>query len=92
VRELDMQRALIAGRLAELDPTLALPTMLRFLGLAEGVSHRTADAKGEVEAVFDAAVDDVAAIAPWPCPTPAPWAISCWTCCCMAALAWVPAP
>jgi hypothetical protein len=63
VRELDMQRALIAGRLAELDVTLALPMILRFLGLAEGVSHRTADAKGEIEAVFDAAVNDVAAIA-----------------------------
>ncbi len=78
VRELDMQRALIAGRLAALDPTLALSTMLRFLALAEGVSHRTADAKGEVEAVFDAAVDDVAAIAPlaWPdpkAPNPRVW-------------------
>ena len=70
VRELDMQRALIAGRLTELDATLALPTMLRFLGLAEGVFHRTADAKGEVEAVFDAAVDDVAAIAPLALPDP----------------------
>ncbi|HWW27467.1 MAG TPA: hypothetical protein VNZ85_16405, partial [Caulobacter sp.] len=70
VRELDMQRALIVGRLAELDPTLALPMMLRFLGLAEGVSHRTADAKGEIEAVFDLAVDDVAAIAPLALPDP----------------------
>ena len=79
VRELDMQRGLIAGRLAALEPTLALPVMLRFLGLAEGVFHRTADAKGEVEAVFDLAVDDVAAIAPlaWPdprAPSPRLWA------------------
>ena len=63
VRELDMQRALIAGRLAGLDPNLALPTLLRFLALAEGVFHRTADAKGEIEAVFDLAVDDVATVA-----------------------------
>jgi hypothetical protein len=48
VRELDMQRALIAGRLAELDPTLALPIMLRFLGLAEGVfpPHRRRQGRG----------------------------------------------
>jgi hypothetical protein len=70
VRELDMQRALIAGRLAELDPILALPLMLRFIDLAEAVFSRTADAKGEIEAVFDAAVDDVAAIAPLALPDP----------------------
>jgi hypothetical protein len=63
VRELDMQRILIAGRLTQLDAALALPLMVRFLDLAEGVFHRTADAKGEVDAVFDVAVDDVAAIA-----------------------------
>ena len=70
VRELDMQRALIAGRLTELDPALALPMMLRFLDLAEGVFHRTADAKGEVDAVFDAAINDVATIAPLAMPDP----------------------
>jgi hypothetical protein len=63
VRELDMQRALIAGRLAEQDPGLALPMMLRFLALADGVFARTADAKGEIEAVFDAALEDLAGIA-----------------------------
>lgn len=78
VRELDMQRALIAGRLTELDPTLALPMMLRFLHLAEGVFGRTADAKGEIDAVFDVAIDDVAVIAPlaWPdpgAPSPRLW-------------------
>lgn len=70
VRELDMQRALIAGRLTALDPTLALPIMLRFLGTAEGVFHRTADAKGEIDAVFDAAIDDVATIAATALPDP----------------------
>jgi hypothetical protein len=70
VRELDMQRALIAGRLTGLDPALALPLMLRFIDLAEAVFNRTADAKGEVDAVFDAAVDDVAAIAPLALPDP----------------------
>jgi hypothetical protein len=64
VRELDMIRSLIAGRLAALDPTLALPVMIGFIDLAEGVFTRTQDAKGEVEAVFQAAVDDVGAIAP----------------------------
>lgn len=70
VRELDMLRGLIAGQLAALDPTLALPMMLGFVALAEGVSHRTADAKGEIEAVFDAAVEAVAAIAPLALPDP----------------------
>ncbi|MGR4865091.1 DUF6880 family protein [Caulobacter sp. LARHSG274] len=70
VRELDMQRALIAGRLTALDPALALPLMLRFIDLAEAVFSRTADAKGEVDAVFDAAVDDVAAIASLALPVP----------------------
>jgi len=64
VRELDMVRGLIAGRLTALDPALALPLMIGFVDLAEGVFSRTPDAKGEVEAVFQAAVDDVAAIAP----------------------------
>ena len=70
VRELDMQRVLIAGRLAELDASLALPTLLRFLGTAGGVFHRTADAKGEVDAVYDAAIDDVAVIAATALPDP----------------------
>jgi hypothetical protein len=70
VRELDMQRILIAGRLTELDPALALPMMLLFLGTAEGVFHRTADAKGEIDAVFDAAIDDVAVIAATAMPDP----------------------
>ncbi|EJL31516.1 hypothetical protein PMI01_02812 [Caulobacter sp. AP07] len=64
VRELDMIRVLIAGRLTALDPALALPLMIGFIDLAEGVFTRTQDAKGEVEAVFQAAVADVAAIAP----------------------------
>jgi hypothetical protein len=64
VRELDMLRGLIAGQLTALDPTMALPMMLGFLALAEPVFHRTSDAKGEIDAVFDAAIDDVAAIAP----------------------------
>lgn len=70
VRELDMQRALIVGRLAELDAALALPLLLRFLDLAEGVFMRTADAKGEIDAVFEAAVDDVATVAPLAMPDP----------------------
>ena len=70
VRELDMLRGLIVDRLTALDPTLALPMMLGFLALAEGVFHRTADAKGEIDAVFDAAIDDVAVIAATALPDP----------------------
>ncbi len=50
--------------------------------------HRTADAKGEVEAVFDAAVDDVAAIAPLALPDPAPWGTNCSISCCTGGRAW----
>ncbi|MBC7667950.1 MAG: hypothetical protein H7236_05700 [Gemmatimonadaceae bacterium] len=70
VRELDMVRAMIAGRLTELDAALALSMMLRFLDLADWVFQRTADAKGEVDAVFDLAVEDVASISAVAMPDP----------------------
>jgi hypothetical protein len=64
VRELDLSRRAIAGKLAELDPALALPLMIRLIDLHAGVFDRVNDAKGEIGAVFDQAVDDAGAIAP----------------------------
>jgi len=63
VRDLDVQRAAIAGKLTQLDPAVALPMIVRFVDLAEGVLERVNDSKGEIEAVFIAAVEDARAIA-----------------------------
>jgi hypothetical protein len=64
VRDLDLHRRAIAGRLAELDPTLALSLLVRFVGLQPGIMERANDAKGEIEAVLWAAVSDAAEVAP----------------------------
>ncbi|PHY12922.1 hypothetical protein CSW58_09375 [Caulobacter sp. B11] len=63
VRDLEVQRAAIAGKLTELDPSLALSMIVRFVDLAEGVLERVNDTKGEVEAVFSLAVEDARTIA-----------------------------
>ncbi|MDB5456675.1 MAG: hypothetical protein JWP92_2260, partial [Caulobacter sp.] len=64
VRDLNWQRTMIAGRLAELKPALALALLWRFLRLAEDVLARVDDGKGDVSAVFREAIDDIGAIAP----------------------------
>ena len=64
VRELDLTRRAIAGKLAELDPALALPLLVRLADLHGGVFDRANDAKGELAALFAQAVDDAAKIAP----------------------------
>jgi hypothetical protein len=62
VRDLDLHRGMIVGRLAALDPKLALAFLWRFLALADGVFRQVDDARGEVELVFRAAAADVGAI------------------------------
>lgn len=62
VRDLEVQRAMIAGPLAELDPRMALETLWRFLRLAEGIFRRTDDGRGEIAGVFEAAVADAGAL------------------------------
>lgn len=62
VRDLETQRAMIAGPLAEQDAKLALEAMWRFLRLADGIFRRTEDGRGEIEAVFRLAVADAGAI------------------------------
>ena len=62
VVDLDVQRRMIADRLAALDAGLALDRMLAFLDLAESLSHRASDPKGEIEAVFADAAQDLSGL------------------------------
>jgi hypothetical protein len=63
VREFRQLRAAIAGPMAELNPFVALELMWRMIALAEPVMDRIDDSKGEVEAVFQAAVADLGPLA-----------------------------
>jgi hypothetical protein len=63
VRDLDGQRTMITGRLAELDPRLALDFLWRFLGLSRRLMGQLTDRDGSVEAVFRQAVEELGAIA-----------------------------
>lgn len=64
VRDLDAHRQAVAGRLAELDPGLALDLIVRIVGLSASLSTRIKDTKGELAEVFSEAVTDAAEIAP----------------------------
>lgn len=64
VREMELSRRAIADRLAPLDAALALPLLIRLIALQPGVFDRVNDAKGEIAAMFDRAVNDIAQIAP----------------------------
>lgn len=59
VRDLDLQRAMILGPLAEQDPGLALEALWRLLRLAASVFPLIDDARGQVQQVFRAAVAEV---------------------------------
>lgn len=63
VRDLDLQRAMIADRLAATRPDLALDLMWRFLDLAEPVLDRVDDSNGSVGGVFRIARADLGVIA-----------------------------
>lgn len=63
VRDLSLQRAMITGKMAARKPALALEFLWRFLDMAEGVLRLTKDEKGEVEAEFLGAVEDLGPIA-----------------------------
>lgn len=64
VRDLDAHRAAAAGRLGELDPNIALPVLVRLVRVSEALEGRIKDPKGELAAVFDQAVADVADLSP----------------------------
>lgn len=63
VRNLDLQRAMIADRVAPIRADLALDLMWRFLDLAEPVLNRVDDSSGSVGDVFHLACEDLGAIA-----------------------------
>jgi hypothetical protein len=60
--DLDVVRAMIAETLADLDPAMAFERMLAFLALARPLSLRVKDPKGEMDAVFEQAADDLGAL------------------------------
>lgn len=62
-RELRQLRAAIAGPMAELNAFVALELLWRLLSLADPVMDRIDDSKGEVAAVFTAAVEDLGPLA-----------------------------
>jgi len=59
VSDLETLRALIAERLAELDPVAALARMWPFMQLARRLGSRVRDKDGGVAAVFDRAAADI---------------------------------
>ena len=63
VRDLALQRRMIAGSLADRDPKLALELLWRFLALANETLLRVDD-EGEVSNVFWTAAADLAALVP----------------------------
>lgn len=63
VRDLDLQRAMIADRVAPSRPDLALDLMWRFLDLAQPVLNRVDDSSGSVGDAFHLACKDLGAIA-----------------------------
>lgn len=66
-------RRVIALRLGALDAPAAMARLLAFLDLSDGLSLRVKDPKGELDAVFTAAAEDLAGLAE---ATPAPLALA----------------
>lgn len=64
ILDLDVLRRLIAERLAALDVGLAVRRLWAFLDMADPVSARVKDPKGELPPVFLQAARDLAALAP----------------------------
>ena len=63
VRSFDLTRAIIAERLGQARPDLALDLMWRFMTLAEPVINRVDDSNGSVGDVFRNAREDLGALA-----------------------------
>ncbi|MDP1598893.1 DUF6880 family protein [Phenylobacterium sp.] len=55
-RDLELQRSMIVGPLAEKDPALALQFLWRFLAMAEGLFSLVDDGRGQIEEAFRAGV------------------------------------
>lgn len=71
LRDLDLQRAMIAGRLLELDPKAAHDLMWRLIGLAPRLFAQMDDRKGGLEELMHEAVGNLGAIAVLARPDPA---------------------
>jgi hypothetical protein len=63
VKDIDLQREMIATKVAETRPDLALDLMWRFMDLAEPILNRVDDSYGDVGDVFRQACRDLGAIA-----------------------------
>ena len=63
IADLNVLRAMIAGRLGALDVELALARMWVFMRLVQPLSGRATDPKGELDAVFLAAAQDLGGLA-----------------------------
>jgi hypothetical protein len=70
VRDLNLTRTMIADRLAETRPDLALDLMWRFMALAEPTLNRVDDSSGSVGEVFRAACADLGSLATRAKPNP----------------------
>ena len=64
ILDLSVLRRMIAGKLADLDAGIAMRRLWTFLDLADGLSLRVKDPKGELDQVFAAAAEDMATLAP----------------------------
>ena len=63
VKDLDLQRTMIAGRVAQTRADLALDLMWRFVDLAGPVLNRVDDSSGSVGTVFQSACEDLGTLA-----------------------------
>ena len=70
VKDIDLQREMIATKVAEGRPDLALDLMWRFMDLAEPILNRVDDSYGDVGDVFRQACRDLGAIAGKAMPDP----------------------
>ena len=59
LKDFEGLRALIAGRLAELDPPMALARLWVFMSLARNLDRRVHDREGELAAVFARGAGDI---------------------------------
>ncbi len=70
VRDLDLQRAMILGALAQQDPVLALEALWRFLRLAARLFPLIDDARGQVQQVFRTAAAEAGGLISQTSPEP----------------------
>jgi len=59
ILDLHVVRRMIAGKLGDMSPPLAMARLVAFLDLAESLAMRVKDPKGELAPVFQAAAEDL---------------------------------